>query len=1075
MSKEAAFLGADFNWVRSQQSIWSDPPDDVGALNQDHVEGILNDFSCLDDPTADSAIGRIVNGPAGSGKTHLIGTLRRRVWERNGWFILLDIIGIKDFWRTACLGFIRSLRQSMPDGRSQYQAVFEAALRRVPADKRRAVMSGYKNLEGGAIGTVSLFVKILQSEFPDALEHSNIIRALLLQGDPDVMEIAYNWLQGLDVDQVDRNKLNLTAPSPANEQLVRGISWLMSLGGPTLIAIDQIDSIVAASNLASDRTSVVDDETESAARSIIHLFGDGLINLREITSRSMTVVSCLGETWTVLRNKVLASVSQRFSEPIFLRPASAETGQIADLIAGRLARPYAHPGDAVPYPTWPFHPRAISKLGDVLPRAVLMLCESFRLKCLADGGVSECLSFEDSATSLRGPTQKSESVLDARFAELREAADPGAITLDSDDGKACGELLSETLELYKAECVVPAHIDVEITDYSDERRPALHSRLTFTFHSEADMERHYCFRVIGHSHALSVQARLRAAMTASGIDKKLPFRQLFILRDAEFPTGKVTNELKARFLADGGTCVAVTSDDLRTFVALRELNAAKLEGFVAWLQSTTPLCRTSFFRSVGLCPPPLSVAAPVEAKARGTVATPAPASTDDPVSTIPKSEKPSDYDGDAEAKPRGQPPGAEKSNADAAIAIGHRLEGGGEGRIEMLPASVLTRHTAIFAGSGSGKTVLLRRIVEEAALLGIPAIVLDTNNDLARLGQAWPTRPTAFRDQDAEHAQLYKQTVDVVVWTPGLVGGRPLNLGVLPDFAAVSDDEEREQAVEMAWSTLVPLIRATGSTKDLKEGLLKDALRAFARHPKGGIDGFIGFLADLPEGISKLTKALKLAADMSDQLIAKIAVNPLLNAPGQKLDPATLFSAEKTGKSRISVINFSGLHADTSRQDFVNQLQMALFTFIRKHPSETPRLYVIDEAQNFAPSTASTPSKASAKALAAQARKFGLGMIFATQAPKGIDTNIVSNCTTHFYGRMSSPELIDSTKEMMAARGKPAQDLGALTTGVFYYSTLGMSQPAKLKTPLCLTYHPQNPATVDEILRLSRGEPAGGP
>jgi hypothetical protein len=32
---------------------------------------------------------------------------------------------------------------------------------------------------------------------------------------------------------------------------------------------------------------------------------------------------------------------------------------------------------------------------------------------------------------------------------------------------------------------------------------------------------------------------------------------------------------------------------------------------------------------------------------------------------------------------------------------------------------------------------------------------------------------------------------------------------------------------------------------------------------------------------------------------------------------------------------------------------------------------------------------------------------------------------------MSSPELIDSTKEMMAARGRPAQNLGALTTGHF--------------------------------------------
>jgi DNA helicase HerA-like ATPase len=149
---------------------------------------------------------------------------------------------------------------------------------------------------------------------------------------------------------------------------------------------------------------------------------------------------------------------------------------------------------------------------------------------------------------------------------------------------------------------------------------------------------------------------------------------------------------------------------------------------------------------------------------------------------------------------------------------------------------------------------------------------------------------------------------------------------------------------------------------------------------------------------------------------------------------------------------------------------MALFTFIRKHPSETPRLYVLDEAQNFAPSVGMTASKASAKALAAQARKFGLGLILATQAPKGIDTNIVSNCTTHFYGRMSSPELTDSTKEMMASRGKAAQDLGALTTGTFYYSTLSITQPAKLQSPLCLSYHPQNPATIEEIIQLSRDD-----
>ncbi len=46
-------------------------------------------------------------------------------------------------------------------------------------------------------------------------------------------------------------------------------------------------------------------------------------------------------------------------------------------------------------------------------------------------------------------------------------------------------------------------------------------------------------------------------------------------------------------------------------------------------------------------------------------------------------------------------------------------------------------------------------------------------------------------------------------------------------------------------------------------------------------------------------------------------------------------------------------------QAFVNQLQMALFTWIKQNPRETPRLYALDEAQNFAPATRMTACKAS--------------------------------------------------------------------------------------------------------------------
>ncbi|MEU8108313.1 hypothetical protein AB0C18_31835 [Nonomuraea muscovyensis] len=68
----------------------------------------------------------------------------------------------------------------------------------------------------------------------------------------------------------------------------------------------------------------------------------------------------------------------------------------------------------------------------------------------------------------------------------------------------------------------------------------------------------------------------------------------------------------------------------------------------------------------------------------------------------------------------------------------------------------------------------------------------------------------------------------------------------------------------------------------------------------------------------------------------------------------------------------------------MNQFQMALFAWIKKHPA-TDRplggLLVMDEPQTFAPSGAMTACTQSTLALAFQERRYGLGLVFATQAP----------------------------------------------------------------------------------------------
>jgi hypothetical protein len=381
-----------------------------------------------------------------------------------------------------------------------------------------------------------------------------------------------------------------------------------------------------------------------------------------------------------------------------------------------------------------------------------------------------------------------------------------------------------------------------------------------------------------------------------------------------------------------------------------------------------------------------------------------------------------------------------------------------------LSADLLPRHIAVLAGPGSGKTVLLRRIVEEAVLLGIPSIVLDSNNDLSRLDDVWPTRPQSWSEADAAKADSYHAAADVVIWTPGVSSGNPISLSLLPDFASIENEDEREQAIEMARATLTPFLSGSGEKANRKKGVLAEAIRRFAAERGGTLVHLIALLAELPDDVSQDSNAQKLAREIADQLRAAIATNPLLKAVGEPLDPKTLFQCVN-GKTRVSVINLSGLADGDARDSFVNRLQMALFTFIKKSPNPSGCLYVMDEAQNFAPAGAVTACKASALSLAAQARKFGLGMLFATQTPKGVDNKIISNCTTHLYGRMNAPATIDAIRDLMAAKGGGGDDIGKLSKGEFYFSTEGSQRPSKVLTPLCLSWHPANPPTADEVIR----------
>lgn len=1062
MNELDVFRSVDFNWTRQLRSIWRDPPYHVPSLHQERLNEIVDYFAkkTRESDPADEPLGYVIVGPAGYGKTHLIGELRRRVWHMDGWFILLDFVGVKDFWSSVALGFLNSLQVQMPDGKTQYDRLVLKIASLLGIDQElRDIASRWRGQPRELVTELaSIFVKSLSRlNFQETGTHRDVVTALILliSEDIDCHSVAHAWLQGMNLDANVVSPLGFLGPNNPIK-VVQGLAWLMSLVGPTLIAVDQIDAIVSASNALARASDVGAKEEQEEAKSIVESLALGLMDLHEKKQRAVTIISCLEASWKVLQEKATAAVTHRYKSPANLR-ALPTRDIAAGMVAARLGQTYKTYDFKPPYPTWPFAPAAFETSIGFSPRQLLMACEAHRERCVAVGEVRECVTFDLNGGEIREDNRLGKELDDVFARELTAAVVSGLKDAENED--RLRELFEMTLRLFENHLDLPDDIDVEVQSDPDQRRPSLHGRLSFTFHSEGDREHQYCFRILGHTNAIAFQSRLKAAMTASGIDTALTFRHLFILRRGDPPGGPRTKALVDQFLKAGGKFIEPADDDLRAFVALRAMAQRDFPDFNLWLRARKPLFDTTLFKTAGLCPPPF-LSSPSPTTPRGA---------HDEAETSRTALVPP-------TKATTVTPPTDELNAPRLVPIGRRFERGALGDPVTLAAELLPRHGAILAGPGSGKTVLLRRIVEEAALLGIPSIVLDINNDLARLGDCWPARPDGFSDNDEAKAVAYHNRADVVIWTPGVSSGNPVSLNLLPNFAAIGQKQdkqtadEREQAVEMARATLAPYAGGTGQKAFLKQGVLADALRVFANGGGGTLDDLIGFLSNPPENVSKIGNAPKLAEEIANQLLAVIATSPLLKSAGPTLDPKRLFHGSDD-KTRISVINLAGLGSGDAQQSFVNQLQMTLFTWIKQNPSSTGRLYVLDEAQNFAPSQVGTACKGSALSLVAQARKYGLGMIFATQLPKGMDNAIVSNCTTHVYGRMSSPATIQATRELMAAKGGVAEDLGRLTTGEFYFSTEGFSRPMKVRTPLCLSWHPPNPPTADEVLQRARKKP----
>ncbi|MGC5024993.1 helicase HerA domain-containing protein [Tsukamurella sp. DT100] len=1085
-TQRAALRSVRLSWAPTYEEVWD------AAAEDTHVDGLHTDvWEDLEDALGDavastgaSPTGLVITGNAGTGKTHLLTRFRSEVQAAGHYFVLLELLDASDFWRAALTSLRSSLLRPARDHETQL-----AQLLWLLSDEAGLSRAHRREFSGDAVPTpegLDALVAAMSKRRPQVRQYHGVLRALVLLGSPDsrLADLGSAFLDDIEVEETAAERLHWGLPAHgfAAVETVRAVSAFMAETAATVFAVDQIDTLLAQ----SAATLTAPDAAESE---VIEQVGHGLMSLRQGLYRTVTVACMLPTAWETLSSRATASVAARFRVVGPLK--SLPDGAIARaIVERRLTAAYRAKEFVPPHPTWPIAPEAFASAVHHTPRDLLTKVDAHIRACVTTRTDFELASFDDGparvAPSVPEPTPMEPAEppadppvdvltrIDEQFEALRIRARVGDVATDQAVAdKRMGGLIEAGLRAWTRE-------DGGDGFQIERGNKQLDGRLRRRLPGRVEDEQHWAFRAIPASNAVATTNRVQSAATAAGVAAGMDRRKLFLLRSTPWPTSPKASSVIADAVERGAELLPLDEADLATLDALGRIIANGPDGLDDWLTARRPAHGLRMFAGLDGAPKP-AAERPASRRARGMI----PGDAVGRVGGLSSSVADVMFGGPPTPRPEPAAPNAEVPAAPAApsgpagIAVGL----GPDHAPVTVDLAELRKHTAIFAGSGSGKTVLIRRLIEECALRGVSAIVLDPNNDLSRLGEAWPQEPAGWWEGDAERARTYLADTDVVVWTPNRASARPLVLQPIPDFAALragmdGDDldaqEAREgfaMAVEACASALEQHVGVGGSRREQQRAILREALDAYGREiGRADIRAFAEFLGAWDSTRSSLGSADKLAPELAANLQAALINNPLLGGRGEAVDPATLLTPADGKRARISVISLIGLPDETQRQTFVAQLQLALFSWIKRHPAgEKPLgwLLVMDEAQQIAPSGSVKPSTESTLLLASQARKYGLGLVFATQAPKGLHDKIVGNSATHFYGKLNAPVQIQAAKDLAAARGGRLDGIGGLGAGDFYLGAGAAT--VRLHSPMCLSHHAASPPTEDEVLAIARG------
>jgi uncharacterized protein len=288
-------------------------------------------------------------------------------------------------------------------------------------------------------------------------------------------------------------------------------------------------------------------------------------------------------------------------------------------------------------------------------------------------------------------------------------------------------------------------------------------------------------------------------------------------------------------------------------------------------------------------------------------------------------------------------------------------------RVELDANTLVQKHCSVLAKTGSGKSYTAAVILEELLDKKVALLVIDPHGEYASMKEP-------NKEGDFNRYKIKPRGYEVVVYTPAEMAVNPR-----------ADRPFRFNSLNLSAREVAKMI------------------------PHEASSGMVGLLYEAISALSAETDAYALE-DIIDQVV-KSTSKVKWNLVGhlEALLEIGLFSGTATPieellrPGRASVIDMTGIVPELQAM-IVSRLLTEIFE-ARKRRLVSPGMVVVEEAHNYIPErgTGNAASTSIIRTIAAEGRKFGLGLMVISQRPARVDKNVISQCNTQIIMRVTNP------------------------------------------------------------------------